>query len=181
MLAVNRLACETSIVGRVAYVSDVRHDATVILDDDSCAAVAASCLLQPQCGDRVMVAGITDGDAFVLAILERDATRPANLEVPCAQSVTLSSRRLVLAAGECMEMQSMGDIEMTSAAGCLSINARHVTVTAMETLVQSARQYLANLDTCVVQALGLLRLHGQQAILTAEGDMKIDAERISVG
>ena len=32
-----------------------------------------------------------------------------------------------------------------------------------------------------LQARGLLRIHGEHAILTADHDMKVDAERVSVG
>jgi hypothetical protein len=183
MLATKRAVCANTnaIVGRVGYVRELRKDSTLMLSDGGCARVAASCLLQPQCGDRVVLTELASGEAFVHAILERDAAQPAELRVPGAERATLSARRLVLAASDSLEMHSLGDIELAAAAGVVSITAPHVTVTAVESIIQSAKQYLATIGTYALQVSSLLRLHGQQAILTAEKDMKIDAERISVG
>jgi hypothetical protein len=169
------------MVGRVGYVREVRDDATLMLSDGRCARVAASCLLQPECGDRVVLIELAGGEAFVQAILERDAARPANLQVPGAPRVTLSARQLVLAASDSLQMRSLRDIDVAAAAGVLGLTAPHVTVTAVESIIQSTKQYLASIGTYALQVSGLLRLHGQQAIVTAQQDIKIDAERISVG
>jgi len=168
-------------MGRVGYVREVRDDATLMLSDGRCARVAASCLLQPECGDRVALIELAGGEAFVQSILERDAARPANLQIPGAQRVTLSAHQLVLAASDSLQMHSLRDIEVAAAAGVVGITAPHVSVTAVESIIQSTKQYLASIGTYALQVSGLLRLHGQQAIVTAQQDIKIDAERISVG
>lgn len=174
-------ASRNAIVGHVGQVRDVPNDETVTLTDGRCVRMAASCLLQPQSGDRVVLIEIAAGEAFVYAILERAAARPANLHIPGAQRVTLSAPNLVLAASDSLQMCSLADIEIAAAAGVVGITAPHVTVTAVESLIQSARQCLASIGTYALQVSGLLRLHGQQAIMTAQQDIKIDAERISVG
>jgi Protein of unknown function (DUF3540) len=174
-------ASMSAIVGQVGYVREVREDATLTLTDGRCVRVAASCLLQPQCGDRVVLIEIAGGEAFVHAILERDAAQPANLQIPGAQRVTLSARNLMLAASDSLQMCSLRDIEIAAAAGVVGITAPHVTVTAVESIIQSAKQYLASIGTYALQVSGLIRMHGQQAIVTAQQDIKIDAERISVG
>jgi len=47
--------------------------------------------------------------------------------------------------------------------------------------VHSARHLVTQVEHCLLQASALLRLHGTQSLITAKGDMKLDAERISLG
>lgn len=181
MLATKRSGSASAIIGGVAHVCEVRDESTVLLSDGRCARIAVSCLLRPQGGDRVALTELNRGEVFVHAILERDRTQPADLQVPGAESITLAARRLVLAASDSLQVHSLRDIEVAAAAGVVSIAAPHITVTAVESLIQTAKQCLMTVGAYALQVRSLLRLHGQQAIMTAEKDMKIDAERISVG
>jgi hypothetical protein len=181
MLAAKRTVSGAAVVGRVVHVRTVERDGRVMLDGGAAARVAVSCLLRPQSGDRVVLAELPGGPPFVIAILERPGTPSAQLEVAGAQCLTLAAPRVTLTAVEAIEMSSLRDIEITAASGRFSINARHLAVTAVESFIQNARDCIANIGTYALQVRSLLRLHGQQAILTAERDMKIDAEQISVG
>jgi hypothetical protein len=181
MLTAKRYVGAGAIIDAVGHVHQVRDEATVLLSDGRHARVAVSCLLRPQAGDRVALTELGRNEVFVHAILERDNAQPASLQVPGAESITLSARRLVFAASDSLQLQSLRDIEVAAAAGVVSIAAPHVAITAVESIIQTAKQYLATVGAYALQVRSLLRLHGQQAIVTAEKDMKIDAERISVG
>lgn len=181
MLAKHRAVFGDAIVGRVAHVREVGGDGVVQLSDGSRAHVAVSCLLRPQRGDRIVLAELAAGEVFVQAILERVNSLPATLEVAGAQQVTLTAPRLALCAIESAELQSLRDIDVTAATGRVSLSAAHVTVAALESIVHTAKAFLGHLETYAVRVRSVLCLHGQQAILTAERDMKLDAERISLG
>lgn len=150
------------------------------LDDGSSVRVAASCLLRPQVGDRVLLAAVSAGDAFILAVLERNGAS-AQLEVAGVQQLQLSAPQVQIAATEAIEMKSLCDIELTAATGKLSLNARHLLTTVSDTLIENVKQYIAHVETYALKARAMLRMHSRDAIVTADKDVKIDAERISMG
>jgi len=73
------------------------------------------------------------------------------------------------------------EIELTAVQGPLSLNARQIFTNASESLVQTARSYIGQVEQFLLNARQLLRLHGEQTMITARQDAKIDAERISLG
>lgn len=60
---------------------------------------AASCLLEPTAGDRVLVASV-DGQAFVLAVLRREASAPARIDVEGGLELRARSGRVALVGRE---------------------------------------------------------------------------------
>ncbi|MBL8511024.1 MAG: DUF3540 domain-containing protein, partial [Betaproteobacteria bacterium] len=50
-----------------------------------------------------------------------------------------------------------------------------------ETLVQSARHTVGRAEHYLMEVKKLLRLQGKQVMVTAEKDVKVDGERISMG
>jgi hypothetical protein len=83
------------------------------------AARAPSCLLEPTTGDRVLAVR-ADGGAFVLAVLCRDATAPARIEVPGSLEVRAAKGRVLLAA-EDVELASSRATTLTTPS--LSVSA----------------------------------------------------------
>ncbi|MDI1446403.1 DUF3540 domain-containing protein [Polyangium sp. 6x1] len=77
---------------------------------------AASCLLEPVTGDRVLLATIADGSSYVLAVLERAEGTPATLSVEGDCAIRLPNGQLSVATAKGVEFVSAGDISMTSPA-----------------------------------------------------------------
>ncbi len=73
---------------------------------------AASCLIEPLTGDRVLVAE-ADGAAFVLAVLRRDETLPARVELPAGLEVRAPHGRVLL-AGEQLELAASASAALTT-------------------------------------------------------------------
>ena len=76
---------------------------------------AASCLLVPEVGDRVLCAVESRGDAFVLAVLERKEAGRATVELP-ERTVVRAAERLSLAANEGVDIVGGGEVRISSAA-----------------------------------------------------------------
>ncbi|HWU84113.1 MAG TPA: hypothetical protein VN028_02125, partial [Rhodocyclaceae bacterium] len=73
------------------------------------------------------------------------------------------------------------DVRLTAACGSLALDARNLFLNAGESLVQQSRHFIGKALQYLVDARHLLKLHGQDALITAERDIKADAERISLG
>lgn len=157
------------------------------LHDGRVAQQAASCLLTPQCGDTVALLRTPSG-LFLTHVLLR-APQPiesttagrAQISVPGAHALVLQQAAVELVATQHLALRCGGDMELTSVSGAVSLNARHFLSCVSETLVQTAQHWVTRVEQGVLQASQLLRLHGQQALFTADADMKIDAERVSLG
>ena len=155
-------------------------EARLRLDDGRLALQSPSCLLAPAAGDRVLLWQGAEA-LYVLHVLARDPGGTARVGVPQAESMSIHQTRVEITAPEGVALRSLRDVELVSADGAVSMVGRHVVASAAETLVHNAHHFVAQLQHCVVQVRQLLRLHGQQAIVTADEDMKLDAERISLG
>lgn len=162
---------------RIAVVFD---DGDCLLGNGARAARAVSCLVEPLAGDRVLASAGADGRWHVLHILAREAGGAAHLSVPGADALALRQQRVSVHALEALELACAGDASLTSAR-TLSINARSLFCTVAGTLVEQAAQYVGRMGQYLLDARELLRLHGQHALITAERDVKVDGERISMG
>lgn len=156
-------------------------DGSYLLDDGRIAQQAASCVVIPAQGDRVLVAACRHGDNYIVHLLSRSQAEKAFLSVPGAQHLTLRQPEITLAATEKVGLHSLRDVDVTAVTGVLSLTARNLFSTVAESLVQNVRHYVGNAEQYLLEVKQMLRLHGKQASITAENDVKVDAERISMG
>lgn len=151
-----------------------------LLDNGSLARRASSCLLQAQGGDRVLASVLADGSVHVLHILERSAAA-AVLSVGGSEQLSIRQPEVHIDCQRRLALRSLGDAELTAATGTLSLQGRNLFACAVDSLVQQSGHWLARMGHALIEASELLRLHGQQTLLTAEQDVKIDGDRISMG
>ena len=150
------------------------------LSDGRLALQAASCLLTPEPGDGVLLLQAPSG-LYITQVLLRSAPARAQLSVPGAELLAIVQSGVELNCTRQICLRSLGDVELTSANGAVSLNARHILASAAETMVHNAQHLVSHAQHCVMQIAQLLRVHGRQTLITAEQDMKLDAERISLG
>lgn len=162
------------------------------------AAQAASCLLAPVIGDRVLL--YTAGDeAFVLAVLERHTDHAAQLAVPgagrtvlrsgegieiAAPKVSVAARemnvfaRAVSHTGEMLSQNFRRIVENTvdKMIGARSITTRAEMRTAVvrEVDMVNAGTLVQNIDSVATQ-------NSEISMVTATQDVRLDAKRVSVG
>ncbi|HZX30955.1 MAG TPA: DUF3540 domain-containing protein [Rhodocyclaceae bacterium] len=151
-----------------------------LLDNGRLARRAPSCLLQPQAGDRVMALAVGD-ETHIVHILVRSREATAQLSVSGADTVALRQDEIQLDARRRLRLRSLGDTEVTAATGTLSLQGRNLFAHAVDSLVQQSSHWIARMGHALIEASELLRAHGRQALVTADQDIKIDAERISMG
>lgn len=166
---------------------------------------AASCLLAPAPGDRVLVCGPDAGSAWVIAVLERRADRPArlvldgdaemdvrgSLRLHADQSLELASDTLRLRAREgsaLIDRFHCFGRELAAAIGRLRLSG-NLLETFVDRITQFARHSLRSVENVdqvrsgVIdyQAEQTLNLRGRQLLATAEELAKIDGGQIHLG
>ncbi|MDE1991698.1 MAG: DUF3540 domain-containing protein [Rhizobiaceae bacterium] len=159
---------------------------------------AASCLLAPAIGDRVLVCMI-GGEAYILAVLERENQHGAEISVPGARQITISAaeklelnapsmslaaRQLTLLArnmaqaGQALTSNFKSVVETvvdkTIGARTLTTKAEMRTAIISEVEMLNAGTLVQNIDTVATQ-------NSEIALVTAQRDVRLDAERVSVG
>lgn len=163
-----------------ACVAMLFDDGSCLLDSGVRARRALSCLVEPRAGDRVLVGARADG-AHVLHIVEREPCGAVCLSAPGAQALTLRQARVGVYAAEALDLASAGDASLTAAGGSLALSGRNLLLTARESIVELADHYVGRIGQYLLEVRELLRLHGHDALVTATRDVKVDAERISMG
>lgn len=149
------------------------------LSDGGVARQAVSCLVRPEVGDRVLAAQAGE-ERYVLHILSREAGGRAQVSVPGAAEVAWVQRRLSLLAQEHLTMQSLADIDLT-ALGTLQQSATDQFVHVARALVETLNQHVSRAQTRSWDCDGLLAMSAGQVLCHAQGDYRLDAERISLG
>lgn len=105
---------------------------------------AASCLLEPEVGDRVLVALTSDDEAFVLAVLRREAAAsPARLSVEGDLALAAPSGTLSIEARDGVAVVSPATIDLTASELRLAASRAR---TALGELVHVGSSVLAQVD-----------------------------------
>jgi len=156
-------------------------DGSYLLDDGRLAQQAVSCLLRPCAGDRALVASCKGGENYILHLLHRPRSNTACLSVPGVRQLAISQAQIDLSATEGLTLSALHDVEITAVAGVLRMTARNLFTTVSESLVENIHHYIGRAEQYLLDVKQVLRMHGKQASVTAEHDVKIDAERISLG
>lgn len=78
------------------------------------AAVAASCLLQPERGDRVLLVLGHEGSNYVLAVLERNETSPNELSLDGETTLRVRRGRLRVASDRSIDLLAPDAVAVTS-------------------------------------------------------------------
>lgn len=158
---------------------------------------AASCLMTPEFGDRVLIAS-ADGQLWLLAVLERAESRqPAvlsvegDLQIAPRGSLSLDSQALHITAktGDChiAAMNYSGEsitawVSLSRIVGkqCESV-WQAVTQISHRLLRKTTQMEQVRAGQLDMQAEDYLRMHAQNTVVTAKAITKIDSEQIHMG
>lgn len=151
------------------------------LDNGAQAALAAGCLLQPEIGDTVLLYRSHTGELYITQVLRNACGDTARISVPGASKMLLEQQEISLLAVKKLRLTSLRDIDLTAIAGDVTIEAKNLFSAVREQWIEHAQHRISKAVSHMLEATGLLRLHGEQGLLTAKKDLKVDAERISIG
>jgi predicted RecB family endonuclease len=138
-------------IATVARVDGLRRSVVVRAGElDYPAVRAASCLLDPREGDRVLVAVEAQGKAYVLAVLERaEADTPTAIEVTGDLTLTSREGRVSIGGSAGVDLVSGSDLALAAAELSLRASTATLVVDALRVLGKSAR---AEIDRITVAA-----------------------------
>jgi hypothetical protein len=143
-----------------------------LLNDERIAQCATSCLIEPNVGDQVLVVQ-DDSQHYILSILVRQQeTKDATLIVPNANKVTVQCEELAMQCRTGITFQSAGKIVLQS---------KHFIQEVKQNIVQVFRGFIAKGEQWDVSTTVLNRTHSRHQIMTAEKEIKVDADRINMG
>jgi len=164
------LSPAASIQWEEAEIGWCLDDGAYRLTDGRLARRALSCLVAAEPGDHVIVLACSGGP-FVTHVLSRESSS-VQLSAPGAEKLTIAQAEVEIGASRSVSV---------TAGGTLSLASRHMFTHASETLAQNARHMVTHVQHCVMQVAALLRIHGKQTLITADHDMKLDADRVTLG
>ncbi|MBW7984903.1 DUF3540 domain-containing protein [Enterobacillus tribolii] len=158
---------------------------------------AASCLMTPECGDRVLIASAGE-QLWLLAVLERaESHQPATLSVEGdlriapTGDLSLSSGKLNVTAesGDChIDAMNYSGKSLTAWLSLTRIVGGQFE-SVWQTVTQLSNRLLRRTQTIEqvragqldMQAEDYLRAHAQNTFITAKGITKVDSEQIHMG
>ena len=152
-----------------------------ILEGDTLdASRALSCIVEPKVNDQVLLYCGNGGDRFILAVLARESSCPAILNIAGHESMIIQSEMLTLRGHSQVDIQSRNEMNI-SCLETIRINAGNILETARQSLVQLATTHIAKSQNIAFNAKQLFRTHGHHQLISADADVKIDGERINMG
>lgn len=190
--------------GRV-FALDGETVGVTVGDDPVWAQRSLSCLIAPEAGDRVLVARV-DGEAFVLAVLDRLLPDTMTLSVPAARHLVVSAPDVTLQAGGQLAMRGReatldgGDVRIlarsfslvgrlaTFVADRLRSTARHSETVAEQVSMQAGERTtrvkgadVSEVGTHVQRVEQVSVETAHTAVMTAKEDLRFDGTRVTVG
>lgn len=150
-----------------------------LLGSGKSAEVAISCLLTPAIGDRVMCVGSTT-EIFITAIVQRPSTKPLTLG-KISQPLHFHASELTMTASNYLSLGCGGDCDINAPRGAVSINCRDLITQVAASWIQSATHCIARFGDWTSTVKQLIRTHSQRQLITAEKEIKVDADVIHMG
>ncbi|MCY7293845.1 DUF3540 domain-containing protein [Alteromonas sp. a30] len=155
---------------------------------------ALSCLLNPELGDQVLY--YQQGEhSWIVSVLESECdamqaasneqknstTKDRIISINNQAPITLETARFTVNAKDSISMNAAQNIQLTAVLGKLSISARSLIQSVQESCISLAKHWLNRAEYIDQEAEKLLKTHAQHQLMTAEKDVKVDAERINMG
>lgn len=169
---------------------------------------AASCLLAPSVGDRVLLATEERGDAYVLAVLEQRDPSAATIAVEGDLSLRSARGKITMAAQDGIELVTAAAARI--AASAVDVNALStlsVAATAVKAELDKVKLFATTLDSFFERvslrakrsfrtveeldqvkarhidytASGNAHIHASNTLFTAKDLVKLDGEQVHIG
>ncbi len=151
----------------------------ITLDDELSAKPADSLGIELEQGDIVAFLR-TDGDNFIVSLLKAAPRDDAVLAYRFAPHLKLNAGKIELNASTSVALKSMHEISLETCKN-VRISCRNLVQNAFESTVMITRQWVQNCRSGSIKADELLHCDAGSQIITADRDLRLDAERINMG
>lgn len=176
---------------RNATIIDQTAQERWLLDNGLKVCRAHSCLVEPAIGDTVIVYEYRQSEILtgcVLAILERAQSleqelpqQISQLSVPNNKALQINANELMLVGTHQLDLVSNGDASLQAPAGRIIVSAKHLLHSIQDTLVQVCRQMFGRNEQYHMNSEQLNKTHARHQLMTADKDIRVDAQRINMG
>jgi len=163
------------------FISEQISEECWLLSNGRSANRSFSCLLEPQVGDQIIAASSVN-EVHIIAIIARSETGLVNsLSLPQQQSCQWQAEQLTLVGREKVSVLSSKEIVINASLGQLVMSAQDILQTVQNNFVLWCKQFFQKADQVDIQTTQLTKSHSHNQIITADNDIRIDAERINLG
>lgn len=192
--------------GRITGMAQNGAFSVLVGDHERILRCATSCLVAPEPGDLVLVAGHSEG-GYVLAVLERPGSAPAVLNAVTPSDVMVfGAKKLVMRAAEAVEIdapqtnirgkrftvtvEALSFVAklLTQTLGRWQSSAQKIDTVATDIATKAARRVTIVDETdmleagAIVQRIDAASVTNAQAVVIAAGeDLRLDGARVTVG
>lgn len=162
----------------------VDADGVYSVEGDMTAIRAFSCLLKPEPGDLVLVSMNHVNEAYILQVLAREHENimcKAEISHPRISRLLIRGKKLNFLAEQELDIHSLGDIKLSACFGNMLVSVKNLLKTVSNNLIENIEYRISKVEHSMLNVKHLSRIHARQQIITADQDIKIDAERINMG
>ena len=169
----------------VSVISGVLKQGGYILQDGQRAMKSASCIVEPEKGDKVLAfSSLEEGYAiaYIIQVLEFASGREnVDLKLHECKEVEWHQESLAIVASKKLSLLSLHSLELMSLKNAIEIKARQLITCITNSIVETARERITTAEFIQMKSSNLTQIQSKQAIITADDDIKIDGERINLG
>ncbi len=153
-----RIRKENPVYQQYAVVTECHGDEFCVRTQEQlyCARRAASCLVHPQPGDRVLVCCQDSGDCFILAVLEAASPGTTRIALDGDLRLELDSGELQVAAQDGIGLatagrfqSTSGQVQLNAVSGKFNINQTVFNGACLQATVERIRLLAASTETLV--------------------------------
>ena len=168
---------------KISSVVDLVDHQQYLLENGQRVKRAFSCALVPVVGDVVTYLendASAEAQGYITDILERKATT-VQLHYQGCEQLQITQPRIACYASESVDIKAMDNIDLTAATGAVKISAQQLTKTIVGSILETAKERISQAQFTQFTSTFMTRIHSKQALVTAEQDVKIDADRVNLG
>ena len=141
---------------------------------------ALSCLIEPEVGDRVLIA--SDGAlGVIVSIISRRQGDTLSLNAANGGDIVLSADALALRGRREVALQAEAAISLSAPLGAVETVAHSLTQSVQGSLVTVADSIIEQARNVHLSADETIMTHAQIHSVTADQDLFMDADRINMG
>ena len=151
-----------------------------ILGSGFSAVRAASCLVEPEEQDEVIIA-VTEGQNFILSILRREVPVPLSLSPTSDNGINLKTRFFNITSESTINLHALRGIDLEAPLGTIRTLSENFFQSVLGSIVSVGKAMVQNTDTYQLSVKESAISKAGIQVINADRDLFMDADRINMG